>query len=179
MNKQIPIAVAFTILLSCSMGSLIFAQSAAANTVAVKCAKSTDQATEMDRLATTLAEQTKVYRVEESIVMRFKEKNFYDQDSGHLTQNGQQFVDKVSAGLSCYPDTRIYIQQNVGTSKESKIRSEDRIFLLETAFRERGIEIGRFYADLTYPAEARKAIKIGQNKMPPKGYFELIIVPQV
>jgi hypothetical protein len=179
LNHTSPATTVLLVLLSFSMGSLISTQSAAANSVAVKCKNFTNKAAEMDKLATALADYTKVYRVEESIVMRFKEQNFYDLDSEHLTQNGQQFIDKVAADLSCYPDTRVYIQQNVGTSEPSKERAEDQFFLLETALREQGIEIIRIYADLTYPGEARKPIKIGQKKIPPKGYFELIIVPRV
>jgi len=132
-----------------------------------------------DKLAIDLSKLTKVFRVQESVVIRLPDQKFFNNDPDSLTYNGNQFVSEIADILSCYPDTFVYIQENTDSAVYSKYKAMDQAFQIQTALIRDGIDVNRLEIDLATPVEQRHSIKVGGDRLLPGKYFELSIVPRV
>ena len=178
-NYLFRISIFLIVVLGVLTSLSISAQPVSETKTSEKCRISGHQNAVFNKLATDLSRYTRVFRVQESVVMKLPDQTFFKNDTGSLTYNGNQFVSELADVLSCYPDAFVYIQENTDSAVSSKYRAMNQAFQIQTALIRDGIDVNRLEIDLTTPVEPHQSIKVGDNRLLPEKYFELRIIPRV
>lgn len=178
-KRTFHIAVSMIFILCAIYGPQIYAHPASINNLPVTCGKVDYKGAGLDKLATDLAKDTKVYRIQKSIEIRLPEREIFGAEPNALSHNGKQFIAQIAGDLTCYPETLIYIQENSGPSPASIYQAETQAFRVQSALRDEGVDINRLEIDLTTPPQLHQSNKAVDKKVLPASFFELKIIPRV